>query len=245
MKPYNILLAITGLMLIIPICSTAQEGEVYVSLAAGVSIPVSDYAASDFCQERSGFAMPGANFSINFGYRLNEYVSLTGLLSGSVNRYNYIKLQDWFTENKSEEFPDKRWLVESKNWGLGGLMLGATGSLPLVTNKLFVEARALGGFTYVYSPELKITGMEDGEEDLFMRIDQYSALSWALDFGAGFRYKRTRKQYFTIYADYLMAHPNYENVKVLDNDIGIIREESFSQKVNTVNITFGLGYIID
>ena len=114
----------------------AQEGEVYVSLAGGVSIPLSDYANTDFNDESSGFAMIGGNFAINFGYKLNEYLSLSGLLSGSVNRYNYIKLQDWFTENYKESLPDTRWLVESKNWGLGGLMIGVTGSIPLKPNKL-------------------------------------------------------------------------------------------------------------
>ncbi|MCK5703368.1 MAG: outer membrane beta-barrel protein [Cyclobacteriaceae bacterium] len=225
--------------------AVAQEGEVYVSLAGGVSVPLSDYANTDFNDESSGFAMIGGNFAINFGYKLNEYLSLSGLLSGSVNRYNYIKLQDWFTENYKESLPDTRWLIESKNWGLGGLMIGVTGSIPLKPNKIFLDGRVLGGFTYAYSPSLNVTGLEDGADDLSLRIDQYSSISWALDFGAGFRYQRTRKQYFTLYADYLMAHPYYNNIDIIDNDIGVIRSDSFSQRVNAVNITLGIGYIVN
>ena len=246
MKTQYYLIAILFILyIVIPAQTAAQEGEVYVSLAAGISVPLSDYASTDFENESSGFAKLGGNFAINFGYRLNEYLSLTGLLSGSVNSYDYIALQDWFTEIYKESYPDTRWLVYSKNWGLGGLMGGITGSLPLKPNKIFLDARILGGFTYVYSPALQITGMEDGEDDLMVRIDQYSTISWALDFGAGFRFNRTRKQYFTLYADYLMAHPTYSNVELINNDVGIVRSDSFSQKINAINITFGIGYIVN
>lgn len=234
-----------SLLLILPATSRSQEGEVYVSMAGGASIPLSDYAATDFDDPSSGFARTGGNFAINFGYRMNEYLSVTGLLSGSVNRFDYIKLQDWFTENYKESLPDTRWLVESKSWGLGGLMAGLTGSLPLSPNKLFLDARILGGFTYVYSPAVSITGLEDGEDDLRVYIDQYSAISWALDFGAGFRYNRTRKQYFTLYADYLLANPKYTNVQIQNNDIDLQRETSFSQRISAVNITLGIGYIVN
>lgn len=241
----NILVLIISFTLIIPSGLRSQEGDVYVSLSGGASIPLSDYAATDFDIESSGFASTGGSFTIDFGYRLNEYLSLEGLLSGGVNRFDYVALQDWFNENYTEALPDTRWLVESKSWGLGGLLVGLTGSLPLTRNKLCLDARALAGFTYVYSPALTITGFENGEDDLRLYIDQYSAISWAIDIGAGFRYKRTRKQYFTLYADYVVAHPQYNSVEIQDNDIGLSRETSFSQKIYTINITLGIGYIVN
>lgn len=246
MKATNKILAIIiCLLLIIPANAISQEGDVYVSLAGGVSIPLLDYAATDFSDPSSGFARPGGNFAINFGYRLNEYLSLTGLLSGSVNRFDYVELQNWLTDYYKEELPDTRWLVESKSWGLGGLMAGITGSLPLSPNKIFLDARLLGGFTYVYSPALTVTGLEDNEEDKILFIDQYSAISWALDLGAGFRYQRTRSQYFTLYADYLLANPLYNGVILQTNDLNLQRETSFTQRVSAVNITFGIGYIVN
>ena len=239
-KTLSIVIVVTGISVNI----IAQEGEIFVSLAAGASIPLSEYAASDFNNPSSGFAKTGGNFGINFGYRFNEYLSLTGLLSGSVNRYDYIQLQNWLTENFIDLMPDTRWIVETKSWGLGGLLGGFTGSLPLVNNRFYVDARALGGFTYVYSPAIYITGIESGAEDIYLFVEQYSTGSWALDFGAGFRYKRTRNQYFTLYADYFMAHPKYSGV-VSESNFGASRSDSFSQKINAVNISLGIGYIVN
>lgn len=241
MKLQAILIIVLALLYtIIPAGAVAQEGEVYVSIGGGVSIPLADYAKSDFDEESSGFAKPGGNFNINFGYRLNEYLSLTGLLDGCVNRLDYIKMQDQLTES----MPDKSWVVESKNWGLGGLMIGATGSLPLVTNRLFIELRALGGFLYVNSPARYITGTEDGAEDIKIDTEQYSSLSWSLDFGAGLRYNRSRNQYFILYADYMLAHPYYTGVQTVSN-IDFEWEDAFSQKISTINISLGIGYIVN
>ena len=167
------------------------------------------------------------------------------MLNGSVNRYDYIALQDWFTQAFGETLPNTSWAVQTKNWGLGGLLAGVTGSLPISPKKLFLDGRLLGGFTYVYSPALDIRGIESGEEDIRVYIDQYSTVSWALDLGAGFRYHRSRSQYFTLYADYFIAHPYYTGVHVQEDDLGLNRETSFSQKIYAINISLGLGYIID
>jgi len=123
-------------------------------------------------------------------------------------------------------------------------MIGVTGSLPIAPNKLYLDVRALGGFTYVHSPEIKATGVEEGEEDLFIIISDHNTLSWALDFGAGFRYNRSRKQYFTLYADYLMANPQYDSMEY-NSSVGPERLDSFSQRVSAVNITLGIGYIVN
>lgn len=222
----------------------AQEGDVYVSLGGGASIPLSDYAKSDFSNKASGFAKVGGNFNINFGYRINEYFSLTGLLNGCVNRYDYVKLQDELYEVFSDDLPDTKWVVESKSWGLGGLLVGATGTLPLVSNKFFIEGRVLGGFLYAYSPAIYITGKESGIEDKFIDIEQSSAPGWAIDIGAGFRYNRSRKQYFVLYADYMFAQPSFTNV-MTNTNFDYVRDDTFTQQTNVVNISIGIGYIVN
>jgi len=244
MKKPNFLLPIFLLIFFITYTAQSQEGDVYVSIGAGASIPLADYASTDFSDEASGFAMVGGNFNINFGYRFNEYLSASGLLSGCMNRYDYVELQSWLTEEFAEPLPDTKWIVESKNWGLGGLMAGFTGTLPLVTNSLFFEARLLGGFMYAYSPAIYVTGKETGEEDKIINIEQASAPSWVIDAGAGFRYNRTRKQYFILFADYMHSNPSFNNVRTNTN-MGFERDESFSQQTSTINISIGIGYIVN
>lgn len=238
------LAAVSAFFLFITIVSNAQEGDVYVGIAGGLSIPLSDYASTDFDNESSGFARNGGNFNIQFGYRFNEYISLTGMLNGCVNRYDYVELQNWLTDQYAGALPDTRWVVETKSWGQGGLMAGATGSLPLVTNRLFLEARILGGLLYAYSPAIYVTGVEDGEEDKTLNIEQSNAPSWVVDAGAGFRWNRTRNQYFMLYADYMTARPSFNNVR-LNTNFGIERDDAFSQQMNTVNISIGIGYIVN
>lgn len=223
----------------------AQEGDVYVSIGGGASIPLADYAKTDFNDEASGFAKVGGNFNINFGYRFNEYFSLSGLLNGCVNRYDYIKAQDQLYGIFQDEYPDTKWIVESKSWGLGGLLIGGTASLPLGGNTIFFEVRALGGFIYAYSPAIYITGKETGEEDRQVSIEQSSAASWAFDAGAGFRYKRTKNQYFILFADYMMAQPHFSNVAVTSINNDLQRQEEFTQNIGTLNISIGIGYIVN
>jgi hypothetical protein len=222
-----------------------QEGEVFVSLGGGVSLPLSNFASSDdFSDEQDGFAKTGGNFNINFGYRFNEYLSLTGLLSGCVNGYDYVEAQEWLTDNFAESLPDTKWLVETKSWGFGGLMIGATGSLPLVSDRLFFDARLLGGFTYVYSPGIYVTATEIGEEDKYIDIEQSTAASWVVDLGAGLRYNRTRNQYFILYADYMHAQPYFDDVRTNTN-FGFERDDAYTIPISTINISLGIGYIVN
>lgn len=238
----NIFLA--ALFLLSPALLSGQEGEVYVSVSAGVSIPLLDYAESDFDNESSGFARTGAGLKVDFGYRLNDYLSLSGMFTGGVNRFDYVKLENWFTENFANTLPDTRWVVESKSWGMGGLLVGVTTQMPLYVNRLFIEVKAMGGFLYVYSPARYITGKETGEDDILITTEQYASPTWALDAGLGLRYMRNRTQYFILSADYLLGNPYYSGVET-PNDIGLQVSDSFSQRISTLNISLGLGYIID
>ncbi|MDT8392315.1 MAG: hypothetical protein RQ761_00605 [Bacteroidales bacterium] len=58
----NIFLA--ALFVLSPALLSCQEGEVYVSISAGVSIPLLDYAKSDFDNDSSGFARTGAGLKV-------------------------------------------------------------------------------------------------------------------------------------------------------------------------------------
>jgi hypothetical protein len=243
-KTITIIIAIALGLFLVP-ASYSQDAEVFVSLGGGVSIPLSDYAATDFSMEESGFARVGGNFNIYFGYRFNEYFSLAGLLNGCVNRYDYIKVQDEMYRIAAEEYPDTRWVVESKNWGLGGLLVGPVGSVPIVTNRFFFDVRAVGGFLYAYSPAVYITGVEDGEADKTINIEQGSAGTWAVDVGAGFRYNRTRSQYFILFADYMYSEPSFSNVGVSSTEFEFLRADNYSQTISTINISIGIGYIIN
>jgi len=245
MKNLLLLIGISMLIFCIHPASQSQDGEVFVGIGGGASIPLSDYAKTDFSDESSGYARIGGNFNIYFGYRFNEYFSLAGLLNGCMNRYDYVELQNWFQQQFATSLPDTRWVVESKNWGLGGLMAGPVGSIPLVTNKFFFEGRLLGGFLYAYSPAIFVTGKENGEPDKEINIEQGSAASWVIDAGAGFRYKRTRKQYFVLFADYMFSNPNFTNVGFNTKEFGFSRADSFSQQISTVNVSIGIGYIVN
>src|SRR5210317_1975121 len=231
MKTISAFLSIFSLFIILSANLHSQDGEVFVGLGGGASIPLGEYAATDFSQEISGFAMVGGNFNIYFGYRFNEFFSLAGLLNGCVNRYDYIEVQNELYELTAEDYPDARWVVESKNWGLGGLLVGPAGSVPIVTNRFFFDVRLVGGFLYAHSPSIYITGVEEGEPDRILNIEQGSEATWAVDAGAGFRYNRTRRQYFILFADYMYAQPHFNNIGVNTEEFGFQRADSYTQQI--------------
>ena len=245
MKTIRLIIPIFFFLLFLLPNARSQDSEVFVGIGGGASIPLGEYAASDFSEESSGFARVGGNFNIYFGYRFNEFFSISGLLNGCVNRYDYVKVQEWFTENYAEELPNTSWIVESKNWGLGGLLAGPVGSIPIVTNRFFFDVRVLGGFLYAYSPAIYVTGVESGEPDKKLNIEQSSEITWAIDAGAGFRYNRSRSQYFILFADYMYANPTFSNIAINSTEFEYQRADTYSQVISTINISLGIGYIIN
>jgi hypothetical protein len=162
-----------------------------------------------------------------------------------MNRYMNMDVRDWFEEEFAQALPDTRWVVESKSWGIGGFLAGPVASLPLYRRRLFLDGRLMGGFLYAYSPSITIRGTEAGEEDKFILIPQASAPSWVIDAGAGLRYNRTPRQYFTLNADFLHAQAYFSGVGPATENIIFDREDSFTQYISTVNINIGIGYVVN
>lgn len=227
------------------ITSFSQEGTL-LSVNLGVGLPMGEYGNTDFDDPASGFARTGGNLNLQFGYKFNDYIGVGGFAGGMVNRLDHSKISDeilgLFNYN-----PDKTGVVvETQQWGMGGLMLGALLSLPL-GKKFAIDGRAFAGVFYIYSPEIKVDITDktvNPNQKHYILREKGKTAAFSYDLGASVRYNLPGRKYVSLNCDYIGAHPEFKDVDTYFDD-NIIETNSFNQNIQSVNITLGIGYFIN
>ena len=230
---------------LMPGAAHAQEGPI-ADVAIGVSIPSGDFANDDFTNPASGFAQVGFNLNILFGYKFNDYVGLGGIITGNVHSYDYTAVKNGLQEELDSEFQNiDQIYVNTRQWASGGILGGGLFSLP-VTTRLAFDFKVMGGFLYVYSPELTIT-VESQTHPGWVYIANDRDVAFAWDLGAAIRYSMAGKKYLLVQYDYLGVDATFNDRETIirSNSGETSSTESFSQNIRMHNITIGLGYFIN
>jgi len=235
------------LIAILPILSIAQKDELLLGLSIGVNLPLGDFANTEYTidglQEpdtKGQFAKTGLAFDFSASYRLGYYVGFAGRLMGGTNKTDNSKYTDAIDEVLEGEGLQST--VSSKGWGNAGLLVGAYFVIPI--NDLYIDARIMGGYLNLFSPEIRyyIYEKEVDESELFVR-EKYSAGGFAYDFGLGLKYKFGGNKFLLLNGDYVAAKIVKDNIKTLNPFTQ--EEEYVNMDINYQNMTFtiGLGYI--
>jgi hypothetical protein len=136
----------------------AQGKKGYIGISAGPSFPIGDLSSKDSDNASAGWANTGGIFDISFAYKLgNGNFGITALLRGQVNPFD----AQAYANELANQFSGVVWSVDTKAWGIGGLMAGGFGSFP-VSKKVNFDARAMIGFLTAVSPEITITAIGAG-----------------------------------------------------------------------------------
>ena len=230
---------------LMPGATIAQDGPI-ANVAIGVSIPSGDFANDDFTNPASGFAQVGFNLNILFGYKFNDYVGLGGIITGNVHSYDYSAVKKGLQEELDNDFQNiDQIYVNTRQWASGGILGGGLFSLP-VSTRLAFDFKVMGGFLYVYSPELSITVESQTHAGwIYVANDRDVAFAW--DLGAAIRYSMAGKKYFLIQYDYLGANASFSDREtiIMTNAGETSSKDSFTQDIRMHNITIGLGYFIN
>jgi opacity protein-like surface antigen len=109
-----------------------------------------------------------------------------------------------------------------------------------------LDIKAMAGFLYIHSPELKIEVVSSTNPG-FLIIENDRAVSFAWDLGAGIRYNIRGNKYLCLQYDYIGASPYFKDQKTYLMVDGEETESSnsYRQDVRVMNITVGIGYILD
>jgi len=169
---------------------------------------------------------------------LKEHVGITALIRGQANAMDGEKLIDIFRAR----YPSALWKSETGYWSTSAILLGPHVSFP-ATKKTFLTARVLFGFTSSVVPQYEITGML-AKSDFWIKQESKSAVALGALFGLGLRTDISSKLCFLMNFDYLTTAPVFTDVKITSSEAIGNSNSKFQNSINTLNLGFGLGYLI-
>lgn len=214
--------------------ATAQDQKGFVGISLGPSIPLGNFASKNVNSQEAGFAKPGATFDITAGYKLGgSHFGIIATLRGQSYAYDTQPL----VNDLSFQAPQFNWNVENSTWRTGSFLIGGFGSIP-ISERVFLDARAMVGFANSTSPQLNITGT-DLTDTFWVKRDSRSASSLAYLFGAGFKFDVAPKLYLLTNIDYMATSPEFSNVD-LTTSIGDRQSITFKQNMGVFNLSIGV-----
>lgn len=205
----------------------------YLVFSGGASFPSGQFSeASSLAAAKDGvyfsilFEKPEFN---NFGYIASAFSQIIPIDKESIATY-------YGTKNSGT------WTVDGKNWVTGGAMVGGYVFYPFdAKNILSIEARVMIGGIYISMPDVtyKQTGTTRTDE-----LTGGIGGSFAYQLGTGFRINASTSICFMINFDFIGSTFNYEAFSGSSNIGQIYNVEKSSQPVNTLNLSFGVGFIL-
>jgi opacity protein-like surface antigen len=214
----------------------AQEKNGIIGISFGPSIPIGDLSSKDSDNASAGWANTGGIFDISFAYKLGKgNFGITALLRGQVNPFD----AQAYANELANQLSGVVWTVDTKAWGIGGLMAGGFGSFP-VSKKVNFDARTMIGFLTAVSPEITITAIGAGGA-AWARQSSATSTSFAYLIGAGFSFDLGNNLKLLSNLDYLGSKPEFRNVETISSD-GSRFTDTWSQSMGAINLSVGVGF---
>jgi opacity protein-like surface antigen len=197
-----------------------------INILAGPSFPIADFGNKFSDNPKAGLAKLGAFLAVEYDYQLAKDIYLTGRLSGSIHGIDF----EYGAPTGSSLN------MSTTNWKNANLFAGFS-YMPQLTNRLNFIARAIGGYQYTSSPEVKIniSGSFNGSSTQ----ESVGASSFGMLFGLGFNYEVTSDIGLRIIADYGNANPKFE---VTQSSGNVATSAPSSQKIEMVNLGVGISF---
>ena len=215
----------------------------YIEISGGISVPLGNYAKTDYNNNNAGFANVGPLLSISGVHYISHNFGIGGSFSYAFyNVKNAINLADGYHESFDVDSTN----VHATRYTAIHVMVGPYYSIPL--GIVTIDLRALGGINCMTSPHIDVL-LEDGGNSYTNGNTAYSfwqnsslSMVLAAQFGAGIRITPVKHFSISVRADYFYSKPDF----TITNDyrsasVGRVIT-SYNQPFNGINATLGLVY---
>ena len=229
--------------------SFAQQSKdfFYVSVNAGPSFPIGEFASNDANNPGAGYANIGIKGEVTAGINLTPNV---GLLAEFFVNSNGIKSKD-IESSLGQIFPGYTWSDNSKSWSIFGFFTGISVRTPIRKNaSVFINA--FGGYINSKSPDFSLSGDSANlRADYLMSSVTTSAITYKVTGGLEFKTGLKTAIYGII--EYIGSKPTFKDVnisqRIYDKTTGgTIRtneaKTSFDQTLGVFNIGLGFKYFL-
>lgn len=216
----------------------------FAMISLGVASPLGNLANQDVANQDAGLAKPGADVRISGGYLLHKNFGICGIYYGESFLMNAQAMAEYFAKMS----PGVGYsVVINSGWGLGGMLLGGYGSLPLDKEKMFIfEPRFMVGYAVGQSPDYDVTafkttnGVTQSATVHQSRGSSQIVTSYLI--GGGLKINLLKRLCLSGNVDYLglSSKTKYQDVIIKDN-VGNTTTTSFDMSMQSLSVTFGVG----
>lgn len=215
--------------------STFAQNKGYISFNLGPSISIGEFASRDINNQFAGYAKSGMMIESAFAYKLGKYFGIGAI---SRTQTHFIDAQA-YADDLSGITSNTRFDVESSFYSSNSLMLGANSSVPVSKNLSF-ESRLLFGFVNTRSPDMYVHTTYNNNKG-WVHQNDVTSFSLSALIGVGFKYDVFKSLALFLNVDAQTHKPEFRDVVLTGSD-GSYVKETYSQKMSTINIGFGIGY---
>lgn len=228
----TVLLILTSLFFTV-VYAQSEEGNDYLSFAAGVSLPRGEFAdISSSSLSNSGFATTGFHVNCILSKSLSKNFGLTAMISSNTNPVDDEAINSIVHDLRGQEL-----YTTTGQWFSVNVLAGAAFYLPVSSN-FELDFRLLGGYASTSSPSSHVS---NGTSSVWQ--DPGKGSSFCLNVGGGLKYSMNYKYALVLGADYYTTNTEIE---VVVKRSGTYYEESrvFEQSIGMWNISLGIAFIL-
>jgi len=213
-------------------------GKAYLGISAGPSFPVGSFGDNNPQNERSGYAKTGYMIELNGGIRLLNLFEISVMGFRNSNGTDLSNL----ISTLNNDNPGANLTGESDAWAIYGALAGLGISYPLPAN-FIADVRVLGGYLNTSSPEISLTGDDQGT---FMKVEGKTVSSPVYFGSASVRFPISNMLYLNFGFQYIASSAKFKNVQTITSIEGVVTESttSFDRTMDTWGLNVGLKYFI-
>ncbi len=216
--------------------NTVSSGEFIKLLISGaVAIPTGNFGSSDVNNNQSGLALTGWMVNAGLGLKINKNIRVLGTYFYQDNPFDASSLD----AGLAIAYPGPKFTSTAGHWLVNGVFGGLHVNLPIEDSKktaVFIQYQM--GFPKFTCPPIDTRIVYMGSI-LSTSIGSAEAKSFAYFMGLGASFKMAEEVSFQVSANLFGARPTFVDV-VSKNSSGSSTKDTFSQKINSVNISIGL-----
>lgn len=221
--------------------NTVSSGEfIKLMLSAAVAIPTGDFASSDVNNNQSGIAMTGYMLNGGLGLKLHKHIRLMVSYLYQSHAFDVHS----FDAGMEHIYPGAAVNTSGGSWIMNGLMGGLHVDLPIEDQKKVAAIIKMQmGIPNFTSPAIDSKIIYRGATGS-TSIETAYAKSMAYLLGLGFSFKLAEEASLQVSTSLFGGKPTFYNV-VSKNSSGYSSTDSFTQKINSINIQLGLVIKVD
>jgi opacity protein-like surface antigen len=218
------------------------ESKGYFGIAAGVSVPVSNFGSTDTNDLEAGYARPGFTGYILPQIQFNESIGFAGLLGYTSNAYNTAELENQYRANH----PSQQYTFSAGSYEMINMLGGVSFTIPQGSIDLTLKAYIGLGVAVLPATKSMYTPVQAGDPILQLQTEKNRATALSYGGGVNLLFYVSEKLGITLDAVYLYSNPEFNAVEISvyeDGELTVLSGIDMKQKFQLINVGAGIAFL--